>query len=109
MAHTLYRRIALVSSPLVLLAGCASDQALENFRSQIQDQVGLRVTDPNALRNRYPEMKMATRQLDSGDLEETLKLGRGDRCLVHFIIDASSSTIGAWRYEGTNHDCANLP
>jgi hypothetical protein len=102
-------RIISLALALILfesLSACAFQSAQENFSHWMQCQVGKKVDDADAFTNRYPQLRVAVRNLPNGNLEEEYKAGYMLRCRVYFEVDTSSRKIVSWRYEGTDQDCA---
>ena len=97
---------ALISAALL---GCAAPRAHDNFKTIMGGQVGRNSDDSDIERNRYPNLRVATSTLANGDLEEEFKSGRGLVCRVFFQIDPRAKRVVAWRYTGSEDDCAIVP
>jgi hypothetical protein len=71
--------------------------------------VGQRIDDPYAYRNRYSGRRVATTTLADGTVEEEFRSGYGGECRVFFRLDNVSQKIVSWRYEGTEYQCMIRP
>lgn len=101
--------VLLASLLALLLAGCASGRAYENYTSWMQLQVGRSADDPNTYLQRYANLRVAQRQLPNGNVEEEFRSGRGGRCPTFFEISPQSRKIIGWRHEGSKEDCGIVP
>jgi hypothetical protein len=88
------------------LFACASVTSQENFRNGMKNQIGKSVDDPSVYFNRYPEMRMSSKTLSNGNLEEGIRIGRHWECHVYFEIDKTTREIVRWRSEGSDDVCA---
>jgi hypothetical protein len=73
----------------------------------MQNQVGRSMDDPNALRNRNPDLRGSTRTLSNGNIEEQLVFGRG--CAALFEIDKKTRTILKWRVDPKRDEDCTVP
>jgi hypothetical protein len=102
-------RLALAIILSVSLTACASGRAHENFKNIMSGQVDRKIDDPDIERNRYSNLRVGTKKLLNGNIEEEFRSGRGLRCRVFFEIDNKAAKIIGWRYEGSDEDCAIVP
>jgi hypothetical protein len=97
----------MITALTVLLAGCATGRAHENFLSYMQRQVGRSADDPNVPFNRYRQNRGAITTLANGNIQQQYLFGPG--CDVYFEIAKGPQTIVAWRYDGTKDTCYLVP
>ena len=75
----------------------------------MQAEIGKSADDPYAYRNHYRNLRIAVKELPSGNIEEEYRSGRGRGCRVYFEIDKAAGKIINWRYERTEQNCAITP
>jgi len=111
LAHglTLALRPALVLMLCASLTTCASGRSHQNFKNTMQSDIGRGLDDPYIYRNRNSNLRVATRTLSTGNVEEEFKGGLKLNCRVFFEIDQTAGKVVGWRYEGSEEDCAITP
>lgn len=101
----------LFVSALILVSGCATGRAHQNFRNVIQSDVGMSIDYPHILWNRYPSGRGDIRKLRNGNDEYEYFWDRREqsKCVVFFEVDNTSERIIAVRYKGTADTCYLIP
>ena len=98
---------------LAILVSCATSTAPhENFKSNMQYEIGKKANDPNARLVRYSQLVTGKNILLNGNIEvEFVTFSPGDRgdCVVYFEIDKKTNVIINWRYEGSEESCVIMP
>ena len=98
---------AAVISFCASVTACASGRGHENLVDRMQSEVGLSVNDPSAYRNYYHNRYVTEIKLPDGNIEEEYRSVKN--CRVFFTLNSDRGEIVAWRYEGSDEDCAIVP
>ena len=101
--------LVLVLMLCAFLNACASGRSHQNFKNIMQGNIGRDLDDPYVYRNRNSNLRIATKALPNGNIEEEFKSGRRLKCRVFFEVDRTTGKIVGWRYEGSEEDCAITP
>ncbi len=101
----------LLVSALILVSGCATGGAHQNFRNVIQSDVGMSVDYPYISWNWYRRNRGDIRKLGNGNDEYQYFWDRREqsKCVVFFEVDNASQRINAVRFEGTADTCYLIP
>ena len=87
--------------------GCVSSVTPhENFNAHMQNNVGRRIDDPETNWVK-PRAFVVRRDLPNGNFENEYSF-RGT-CRYFFEYDPPTRKIVAWRFEGSEQDCAIVP
>ena len=105
--HIISAALAVLGSSL--LSSCVGPTAHQNFVNIMEGNVGRSAYDPYVYRVRNRNLRVGTKQLSNGNIEEEFKGGRGLTCRVFFEVNEKAEKIAGWRYEGTDEDCGIAP
>ena len=97
---------------LAILVSCVIPTPHENFKSNMQHEIGKKANDPNTRIVLSSQLVTGKNILLNGNVEvEFVIFSPGDRgdCVVYFEIDKETNIIINWRYEGSEESCVIMP
>lgn len=91
---------------MLALSSCSALTPHENFRQHMRSDVGRSLDDPHTWAG--PHFKpISVRELPNGNVENEYEF-RGT-CRYFFEFNPETRIIFAWRFEGSEKDCAIVP
>ena len=92
---------------MLVFSSCVILTPHENFKHNMQANIGNKVDDPSSVLMRYRQYVYDSKVLKNGNIETEYR--PIIRCRVFFEIDVKTNIIIGWRFEGDEKDCIIVP
>jgi hypothetical protein len=89
----------------IALASCSLPSARDELGEVMQREVGKTLQDPDSYRASHPKLRIGSRKLSSGNLEEEYRAGFRDSCPVFFEVERDTGKVVRWHFGEPDDDC----
>ena len=101
------KQVATVGALLIVSSACSALTPHQNFKMHMENKIGMSIDAPPAKTGIDPADLVSTRALPNGNFENGYQYGK--TCRYFFEVNSKTRVVVAWRFEGSEEDCAIVP